>query len=111
MSVTDAADWPATEEADLVAQIAADDVGSPASELYRGYGRRLYRFGVQNLGDEGLAEDMVQETFVRLWRTEGRRQPQIAELLGLPLGTVKTRTYHGIRELRTALIERGFHAV
>ena len=67
--------------------------------------------GVQNVGDEGLAEDMVQETFVRLWRTEGRTQPQIAELLGLPPGTVKTRTYHGIRELRTALIERGFHAV
>ena len=111
MSVTDAADWPATEEADLVARIAADDVGSPASELYRGYGRRLYRFGVQNLGDEGLAADMVQEIFVRLWRTEGRRQPQIAELLGLPPGTVKTRTYQGLRELRTALIERGFHAV
>ena len=78
--------------------------------LYRTYGRRLFCFGVQHLGDEGLAEEMVQETFVRLWRTEGRTQPQIAELLGLPLGTVKTRT-HGIRDLRTALIERGFHAV
>jgi len=42
---------------------------------------------------------------------EGLTQPQIAELLGLPVGTVKTRTYHGVRALRTALIERGFHAV
>ncbi len=66
--------------------------------------------GVQNLGDEGLAEDILKETFVRFWRTEERTQPQIAELPGLPLGTVKTRA-HRIRDLRTALIERGFHAV
>ena len=148
MSVTDAADWPAAEEADLVAQIAAGDVGSPVTESYRRYGRRLYRFGVQNLGNEGLAEEMVQETFVKLWRTagkfdagkasveltcmslpaaslptgpaqavvirlaqEGLTQSQIAEFLSLPPGTAKTRTYHGIRALRTALIERGFHAV
>ena len=189
MSVTDAADWPA-EEADLVARIAAGDVEAPVAQLYRRYGKRLYRFGVQQLGNEGLAEEMVQETFVRLWRAAGRfdaersgvgtylyviarsvaadirkrpssrslmpvddvdlppipddvdqildsmvvrealdvlgrghadvirlaheeglTQPQIAERLGLPLGTVKTRTFHGLRALRTALTERGFHAV
>ena len=187
---TDAAERLAAEEADLVARIAAGDVGSPVAELYRRYGKRLYRFGVQNLRNEGLAEEMVQETFVRLWRTasrfdadkasvgtylyvvarsvaadirkrpssrpllpvedvdvppqpdsvdqildsmivreafetlgpghaevirlaqgEGLTQSQIAERLGLPLGTVKTRTFHGMRALRTALIERGFHAV
>jgi RNA polymerase sigma-70 factor, ECF subfamily len=187
--VNDTEDQIAAEEADLVAQIAAGDVGRPVAELYRRYGRRLYRFGVQKLGNEGLAEEMVQETFVRLWRTAGRfeadkakvgtylyvmarsvaadirkrpssrpllpaedvdapvpdsvdqildsmivreafealgpahasvirlaheeglTQPQIAERLGLPLGTVKTRTFHGMRALRAALIERGFHAV
>jgi RNA polymerase sigma-70 factor, ECF subfamily len=188
VSVTDAADWPA-EEADLVAQIAAGDE-APVAKLYRRYGTRLYRFGVQQLGNGGLAEEMVQETFVRLWRTAGRfdadkasvgtylyviahsvaadirkrpssrplmpvddvdvpptpdtvdqildglvvrdaldalgrghadvirlaqeeglTQSQIADRLGLPLGTVKTRTFHGMRALRTALIERGFHAV
>jgi RNA polymerase sigma factor (sigma-70 family) len=41
------------------------------AELYRRYERRLYRFGVQRLGDNGLADEMVQETFVRLWRTAG----------------------------------------
>ena len=189
MSVTDAADWPA-EEADLVAQIAAGDVEAPVAKLYRRYGTRLYRFGLRQLGNGGLAEEMVQETFVRLWRTAGRfdadkasvgtylyviarsvaadirkrpssrplmpaddlnvppipdtvdqildslvvrdaldalgrghadvirlaqeeglTQSQIADRLGLPLGTVKTRTFHGMRALRTALTERGFHAV
>ena len=173
-----------------MAQIAAGDVGAPLAALYGRYGRRLFRFGVQHLSDLGLAEEMVQETFVRLWRTAGRfdaekssvgtylyviarsvaadirkrpssrplmsvedadmppitdsvdqildsviireafetlgpahaqvirlaqdeglTQSQIAERLGLPLGTVKTRTFHGMRALRTALIERGFHAI
>ena len=37
-------------------------------------------------------------------------ESQIAERLGLPLGTVKTRMFHAMRALRTALDERGFHA-
>jgi RNA polymerase sigma-70 factor (ECF subfamily) len=48
---------------------------------------------------------------IRLAQDEGLTQSQIAERLGLPLGTVKTRTFHGMRALRTALIERGFHAI
>ena len=44
----------------------------PRWSVTRRYGKRLYRFGVQMLGNTGLAEDMVQETFVRLWRTAGR---------------------------------------
>ena len=190
MSLTDAGDQIAAEEAELVAQMAAGDTDAPVSELYRRYGKRLYRFGVQNLGNEGLAEEMVQETFVRLWRTaakfdadkakvgtylyviarsvaadirkrpssrpllpvedvdippqpdavdqildsmivrealeslgsghaqvihlaqdEGLTQSQIAERLGLPLGTVKTRMFHGLRAMRVALAERGFSAL
>ena len=188
--MTGAEDRIAAEEAALVAQIAAGEVEAPVGELYRRYSRRLYRFGVQALGDSGLAEEMVQETFVRLWRTaarfdatrgslgaylfviarstaadirkrpssrplvpveevqvppqpdtvdqildslivrealeslgsghaqvlqlaqeEGLTQSQIAERLGLPLGTVKTRTFHGIRAMRSALAERGFSAI
>lgn len=188
VSLTDAVGQVAAEEAELVAQMAAGDHGGPVNELYRRYGRRLYRFGVQALGDQGLAEEMVQESFVRLWRAAGRfdaergsveaylfviarsvaadlrkrpssrpllpvdeaqvppqsddvdqildslivrealdtlspahaevlrlaqaeglTQSQIAERLGVPLGTVKTRMFHGLRALRAALIERGFH--
>jgi RNA polymerase sigma-70 factor, ECF subfamily len=179
----------AREEADLVAQVAAGDIGAPVAELYRRYADRLYRFGLRALGNPGLAEEMVQECFVRLWRTAGRfdaergsvaaylfviarsvasdvrrrpssrplvpvedvqlppqadsvdrilesvivregldalspahqevlrlvheeglTQSQIAQRLRLPLGTVKTRLFHGLRALRAALIERGFDA-
>ena len=159
------------------------------TELYNKYGKRLYRFGVQMLGNNGLAEEMVQDCFIRLWRSAGQYNPgrasvgtflfviarsaaldlrkrpssrellpleevyappqfdnveqvldslimrealdtlsiahrqvlrlahdqdltqsQIAERLGLPLGTVKTRMFHAMRALRAALDERGFHA-
>ena len=66
----------AREEADLVAQIAAGDIEAPVAELYRRYAGRLYRCGLQALGDPGLAEETVQECFVRLWRTAGQFDPR-----------------------------------
>ena len=43
----------------------------PVAELYRKYRKRLYRFGVQALGDSGLAAEMVQECLVRSrWTAE-----------------------------------------
>jgi RNA polymerase sigma-70 factor (ECF subfamily) len=62
----------AAEEARLIAQIAAGDTGPPVAELYRRHGRRLYRFGLELLGDGRRAEEMVQECFVRLCRDAGR---------------------------------------
>jgi RNA polymerase sigma-70 factor (ECF subfamily) len=41
---------------------------------------------------------------------DGFTQSQIALRMGLPLGTVKTRTFHGMKALRTVLAERGIHA-
>jgi RNA polymerase sigma-70 factor (ECF subfamily) len=62
----------AVEEAGLVARLAAGDRDEPLAELYARYGSRLYGLGLRLLGDPGLAEELVQETFVWLWRSAGR---------------------------------------
>jgi RNA polymerase sigma-70 factor, ECF subfamily len=36
--------------------------------LYRTYGPELYGFAAHALGDRGLAEEVVQEVFTRIWR-------------------------------------------
>jgi RNA polymerase sigma-70 factor, ECF subfamily len=75
VSVAGANDSLAITDADLMARIAAGDVDAPMAELYRRYETWLYRCGLQALGDTGLAQDMVQECFVRLWRTAGQFDP------------------------------------
>jgi RNA polymerase sigma-70 factor, ECF subfamily len=63
------------EHAELVARLAGGDREAPLSALYAAYGGQIYRLGLQLLRDAGLAEDLVQETFVRLWRSAARYDP------------------------------------
>lgn len=177
-------------EAELIRRIGAGDRSVALGELYDRYGARLYGLGVRLFGDRGLAEELVQETFVRVWRAAGRfdgrkgtarawmftiarraaadlhrrrpgdrerldaeppdlgasddridalmlelavedamatlnpqhrqaielayrhelSQSEIADRLGLPLGTVKSRTFAALRALRQALADQGFDA-
>ncbi|MGH9276772.1 MAG: RNA polymerase sigma factor [Acidimicrobiales bacterium] len=175
------------DDARLLAQVAAGDRDDAMRELYRRYEGRIYGLGVKLLGDTSLAEELVQETFVRIWRKAEQYDPSkgtvatflfaiarriaidlwrrpssrpfqpeggdeaapgeaveralvaltvrdaldalspdhrevlelsyrrdldqraIAARLGVPLGTVKTRTYHALRNLKRALEARDIH--
>jgi RNA polymerase sigma-70 factor (ECF subfamily) len=44
-------------------------------EAYEAYGAGIYRFAVGTLRDPGLAEEVVQDTFVRAWRARHRYDP------------------------------------
>ena len=166
------------DDAKLIARVAGGDLGHPLEELYDRYAARLHGLGLRLLGDPGLAEELVQETFVRLWQSadrydpkrgsvpsfvftiarrlaidlwrrpsskpftdlgvvdrdpdpdpgdvvdqlaslpEGQRvvlellylqdltQRQVADRVGVPLGTVKTRAFYGLRALKEALQQR-----
>src|ERR1041384_5947200 len=48
--------------------------------VYAAHGGELYRFAVRSLGDRGLAEEAVQETFVRAWRAADRFDDELGSL-------------------------------
>src|SRR4029077_15659228 len=50
--------------------VLANDEGVRA--VYAAHGPELYRFALRSLGDRGLAEEAVQETFVRAWQAANR---------------------------------------
>ena len=58
-------------EIGLIAKIAAKSDEDAARRLYRKYRMELFRFGVHVLRDRGLAEEMVQETFIKFCQRAG----------------------------------------
>jgi RNA polymerase sigma-70 factor, ECF subfamily len=47
---------------------------------YAAHGGELYGFAVRSLRDPGLAEEAVQETFLRAWRAGDRFDPELGSL-------------------------------
>ena len=62
-------------EEELVARLARGECEEPLSALYDRYATKVYGLGIHLLRDAGQAEDLVQETFVRLWRSAHRYDP------------------------------------
>ncbi len=58
--------------------VLASDDGVRA--VYAAHGPELYRFALRSLGDRGLAEEAVQETFVRAWQAAARFDDALGSL-------------------------------
>ncbi len=56
---------------DLVRQIAAGD-DDALRELYAVHGQRLYAYAARVTGDLAMAEDVVQESLIAVWKSAGR---------------------------------------
>src|SRR5690242_19366517 len=70
------------------AALASDD---GVRAVYAAHGPELYRFAVRSLGDNGLAEEAVQETFLRAW--------QAAERFDETLGSLRTWLFAIVRNV------------
>src|ERR1700709_1499834 len=49
-------------------------------EAYAAHSGELYGFAMRSLGDAGLAEEALQETFLRAWKAGARFDPEIGSL-------------------------------
>jgi RNA polymerase sigma-70 factor, ECF subfamily len=61
-------------DAELVRRLRDAD-GTALSQLYQRFGRPCYSLARRICADEGLAEDVVQEVFLTLWRDPTRFDP------------------------------------
>ena len=61
-------------DAELVRRLCNAD-GAALSQLYQRFGRPCYSLARRICADEGLAEDVVQEVFLTLWRDPNRFDP------------------------------------
>lgn len=74
-----------------------DDRDDPAVVLERGWTRAIVRTALSDLASH-------EREVVFLAYRDGLTQSEIAERLGVPLGTVKSRTRRGLAHLRQALM-------
>jgi RNA polymerase sigma-70 factor (ECF subfamily) len=59
---------PAQDESLLLRDLRSERGEDAARALYRTYSGELYGFALNRLGDRGLAEEVVQDVFTRVWR-------------------------------------------
>ena len=71
-TTTDASRSSGEKETVLIERVGNGEVDESMGALYDLYSSRLYGLGIRLLGDRGLAEELVQETFLRLWRSAPR---------------------------------------
>jgi RNA polymerase sigma-70 factor (ECF subfamily) len=67
--MTQRADEPSDEQ--LMTNLDGPGVEVALSKLYDRYSRTVFGVGLKILGDRSMAEDLVQEVFLKVWRSSG----------------------------------------
>ncbi len=70
-----------TELAEILARIGANERAA-LKQLYDRFGGRLYGIAQRILRDPALAEDALQEAFVKIWRNAGKFDPARGSAIG-----------------------------
>ena len=86
----------------LVDRLRARDVGA-LEALYDRHARALFSLGLKMLGDHEAAEEVVQETFLKLWQQPARYVPERGRLLSWLLGVAHHRAVDRLRRRRLEL--------
>jgi RNA polymerase sigma-70 factor (ECF subfamily) len=90
------------DDARLVGAIATGD-SAALEQLYVRHSRGVYSLALRLLTDSPAAEEVVQETFLKLWRQPSAYQPSRGRLLPWLLGVAH---HHAIDLLRRRQLEQ-----
>lgn len=60
--------------------LARTDADAWIRETYRAHGDEIYGFARRSLGDDQLAEEVVQDTFLKAWRARARFDDELGSL-------------------------------
>jgi len=88
-------------DAELVRRLGDAD-GAALSALYKRFGRPCYSLARRICADEGLAEDVVQEAFLALWRDPTRFDPSRGDFATWLLTLIHHRAVDAVRKEATA---------
>lgn len=89
----------ADSEAGLMHQIATGEVGA-LELLYDRYRSQAYALALRVTGEAGLAEDVVQDSFVGIWRNAGRYVEAKGSVRNWLLAVVRHRAIDTLRRRR-----------
>ena len=87
-------------DGDLLVRLQRRDPQALA-ELYDRYGAAAYRLILRIVGDAHLAEDVVQETFVRVWDRARDMDPKRSVVGPWLLAVARNRAIHHLRARRS----------
>ena len=94
------ADWHS--EAELMRQVAAGDTGG-LETLYDRYHAMAYALALRITTETGLAEDVVQDSFLGVWRNAARYDEPKGSVRGWLLAIVRHRAIDAIRRQRNGV--------
>ncbi len=100
-SASPAFDPARDDDSALVASVARGDARA-LERIYERHSRGVYSLAVRLLGDTTAAEEVVQETFLKLWRQPNAYQPARGRLLPWLLGVAH---HHAVDMLRRRQLE------
>lgn len=83
-------------DAELVARLARLEQAAFV-ELYRRYGRRVYPLILRIVARESLAEEILQDVFLRLWTRPERYRPEAGHLLAWLLTVARNLSLDALR--------------
>jgi len=93
-------DWHS--EAELMRQVAAGDTGG-LEALYDRYHAMAYALALRITTETGLAEDVVQDSFLGVWRNAARYDEPKGSVRGWLLAIVRHRAIDAIRRQRNGV--------